>query len=426
MENAHLFNISLLVVSGLVCLILLICVLIAGHLKEKLNRLFIYILFCQIPVIIVGIVIYYANGGEEPYTFALLTAMSFLSFAFGILLGWIFTWYFYSFLKSKTELSNKTVFVYRIAFLSCCVNMLFTVVSLFNGMYFYINESNRFVLGDWHLLSQILGFFIIFINGGIIAVYRKVFSRRELAFLLSYFIMPLLAMIILNVMSSLRASFDVATTMTILVFYIGIQSDIQNKFKQNEIDSRIAIMLSQIQPHFLHNALTAIAQLCDDDPKMAKKATIDFSVYLRGNMDSLADRRFISIKKELSHVRGYLDLVSAIYGGTLSVVYDIKPCDFMLPPLTIQPIVENAVKHGVSKRDEGGSVTISVCDTDAEYIITVIDDGIGYDTSAPLNDNRAHIGIDNVKRRLAEQCGGTLDIKSERGKGTTALIKVPK
>ena len=196
--------------------------------------------------------------------------------------------------------------------------------------------------------------------------------------------------------------------------------------KESELaENKIAMMLSQIQPHFLFNVLTAIAALCKEDPDKAQKATMNFSMYLRSNMESL-DKKLISFEKELNHVKGYLELEKAIYEELLNVDYNIEDVSFLLPPLTIQPIVENAIKHGIGKKEDGGTITISVIDTNFEYFISVTDDGAGFDTQTPYEDDRKHTGLENVKRRLKEQCSGTLEIISQIGKGTTALIKIPK
>jgi len=98
----------------------------------------------------------------------------------------------------------------------------------------------------------------------------------------------------------------------------------------------------------------------------------------------------------------------------------------MLPPITLQPIVENAVKHGVGQKEGGGTIAVSVCQTDEDYLITVSDNGVGFDSNTPRQADREHIGIDNVRSRLDEQCGGMLEISSIPGKGTTATIKIPK
>ncbi|MEG1516431.1 MAG: ATP-binding protein, partial [Clostridia bacterium] len=110
----------------------------------------------------------------------------------------------------------------------------------------------------------------------------------------------------------------------------------------------------------------------------------------------------------------------------LRVVYDIERADFCVPALTMQPLVENAVKHGVVKRPKGGTVTISTREWADFYEITIADNGVGFDINEPQVDPDTHIGIQNVRDRLWSMCGGTLSIKSEVGKGTEASIKIPK
>ena len=92
----------------------------------------------------------------------------------------------------------------------------------------------------------------------------------------------------------------------------------------------------------------------------------------------------------------------------------------------MQPIVENAVKHGTSKKRGGGKVTISTCEDKDNYIITVSDTGCGFDPTVPKNDGKRHVGIENVRQRLANMCAGTLNIESTVGIGTVATIRIPK
>ncbi|MBO5868744.1 MAG: hypothetical protein J6Q54_07550, partial [Oscillospiraceae bacterium] len=109
----------------------------------------------------------------------------------------------------------------------------------------------------------------------------------------------------------------------------------------------------------------------------------------------------------------------------MTVNYDIRAKGFLLPALTVQPMVENAIKHGLMGREEGGTVTVTSYETDSHYCVCVADDGVGFDVDA-AQDPRKHIGIRNVRERLQVMCGGSLTIESEPGKGTTALIQIPK
>ena len=191
-------------------------------------------------------------------------------------------------------------------------------------------------------------------------------------------------------------------------------------------DSRINIMLSQIQPHFLFNALTSISVLCEKNPMKAQTALNDFADYLRGNLDSLRRTAPVPFSKELKHIKIYLSLEQMRFESELNVVYDIEADSFLLPALTVQPLVENAVKYGVGKKPGGGTVTISTREEATCFSITVADDGVGYDPQETQYDGRTHIGIDNVRARLAAMVGGTLTIQSEKGRGTSATIQLPK
>lgn len=191
-------------------------------------------------------------------------------------------------------------------------------------------------------------------------------------------------------------------------------------------ESQISIMLSQIQPHFLYNTLNSIYQLCETNPMRARSMVNFFAEYLRNNLSSLEETGLISFETELAHIKTYLEIEKIRFEDTLDIEYDIKCVDFSLPVLTVQPIVENAVKHGTSKKRGGGTVTISTDEDNESYIIKVADTGCGFDPAKPKNDGKRHVGIENVRQRLFNMCEGTLTIESEVGVGTLVTIKIPK
>ncbi len=195
--------------------------------------------------------------------------------------------------------------------------------------------------------------------------------------------------------------------------------------EQELMDARVSVMLSQIQPHFLYNSLTAIAEACEDSPK-AQGAILDFSAYLRNNLESVKSQKLIPFAKELAHIETYLKLEKLRFENQLNLVYDIAAKAFLLPALTVQPLVENAVKHGVGKKKGGGTVTIATAQTDAAFVITISDDGVGFDVNEQEADGGNHTGIKNISQRLEAQCGGTLAITSAKGVGTTATITIAK
>ena len=191
-------------------------------------------------------------------------------------------------------------------------------------------------------------------------------------------------------------------------------------------ESQISIMLSQIQPHFLYNTLNSIYQLCETNPMRARAMVNYFAEYLRNNLSALDEQGLVSFETELSHVKTYLEIEKIRFEDTLEVEFDIKCDKFSLPVLTVQPIVENAVKHGTSKKRGGGKVVISAYEDDNDYIIIVSDTGAGFDTSVSKNDGKSHVGIENVRQRLSNMCSGSLATESEVGAGTVVTIRIPK
>lgn len=201
---------------------------------------------------------------------------------------------------------------------------------------------------------------------------------------------------------------------------------ILQRMEQELTEARVSVMLSQIKPHFLYNALGTIRALCTKDGELARSAIDSFSRYLKGNMESLEEHHCISFQRELSHVESYLYIEKLRFADKLNIRYELKSTDFLCPPLSLQPIVENAVKHGVREKKEGGTITIATYETQDYYVIEVRDDGPGFVIGEMQKDGKSHIGIQNTRKRLASMCQGTLHIVSIEGEGTIATIQIPK
>lgn len=198
------------------------------------------------------------------------------------------------------------------------------------------------------------------------------------------------------------------------------------KLEKELEESRIAIMRSQMQPHFIHNILNVIYYLCGKDPAAAQGAISKFSDHLRNNLEAISQTELITFREELDHIHTYLELEQIRFGEELSIVYDIEEDSFLLPVLSIQPLVENAVKHGVAKKRGGGVVTISSRQTENAYLITVSDTGAGFDVERYMDDGKVHVGLINIRQRLASRMNATVDIDSAPGRGTTVTVTIPR
>lgn len=189
-------------------------------------------------------------------------------------------------------------------------------------------------------------------------------------------------------------------------------------------ENRIAAMVSQIKPHFIYNTLGSIEQLCEVDPEAAARLVHDFARYLRGNFSELDNHAPIRMSQEMEHVRCYVRIEQTRFPD-ITVDFDLQSEDFLLPALSVQPLVENAIKHGLMKLSKGGSITISTFETDTHYCVRIRDTGMGFDTAGVWEDTR-HVGLRNIRGRLEAMCGGTLTVESTPGIGTIATIRIPK
>ena len=189
-------------------------------------------------------------------------------------------------------------------------------------------------------------------------------------------------------------------------------------------ESRVSTMMSQIRPHFIYNTLGSIEQLCSIDPPKAGELVHNFAKYLRGNFGELDNPRPILMSQEMEHVRHYISIENVRFPD-MTFSFEMNSVDFYIPALTIQPIVENAIKHGLMKLPKGGKIRVVSYETDTHYCVSVEDDGLGFDTQEVLED-RKHVGIRNIRGRLQAMVNGELEITSTVGVGTKVLITIPK
>ena len=189
-------------------------------------------------------------------------------------------------------------------------------------------------------------------------------------------------------------------------------------------ESRVSTMMSQIRPHFIYNTLGSIEQLCEIDPPKAGELVHNFAKYLRGNFGELDNPKPILMSQEMEHVHHYISIENVRFPD-MTFTFEMNSNDFHIPALTIQPIVENAIKHGLMKLQSGGTIKVISYETEDSYCVSVEDNGVGFDTSVLL-DERRHVGIRNIRGRLEAMVNGVLEIESEIGKGTKVLITIPK
>ncbi|QJD87020.1 response regulator [Cohnella herbarum] len=199
---------------------------------------------------------------------------------------------------------------------------------------------------------------------------------------------------------------------------------------RDQLHMEMALIQAQIKPHFLYNTLNTIASLSEIDPERTRELLNDFGSYLRNSFDLRNLDKLVTFEKEWTLVRSYLQIEQARFGNRIRVKVALPDrLQFMLPPLTIQPIVENALRHGILPRFEGGELRIEVEEETGGYRVIVRDDGVGFKPekieSVLSGAYRSGIGLFNVHRRLINAHGTGLNISSETGAGTEVSFRIP-
>lgn len=294
-----------------------------------------------------------------------------------------------------------------------------------------INQmTSRSKTNPWQLADHPWLFFFFLavpmvVNVGIIFYFRRMLTNRKaMAFLL--YELLVLASIALDLWIQETTLAYAVAAFSLLHLYISVQLEYEKQQTEILLQQRISIMLSQIRPHFLYNVLTGIRALCRLDSHKAEEALVDFTRYLRTNLSSLENEELVPFSQELEYTKHYIRLEQMRYGDDLRVTFHTPVTQFFLPALTLEPMVENAVRHGVMQRERGGTITVCTAEEPASYLITVTDDGVGFDTARLNETDQLHVGVNNVRKRLAAMCGGTLWVESVLGQGTTVVLSIPK
>lgn len=189
---------------------------------------------------------------------------------------------------------------------------------------------------------------------------------------------------------------------------------------------QMRLMVSQMKPHFVANSMNAIKVLIKKDPKKAADMVTNFSNYLRANIDGIEMKELIPFGEELEHIRAYLSIQQMRFAERLEVVYDIRVKDFFLPPLSVEPLVENAVHHGISPKEEGGTVTVRSWSENGMYRISVEDNGVGFDVrDLGKRDSDDSVGLAYVSYSVGRIEGAKYEIQSKPGYGTKVLLSLP-
>ena len=297
------------------------------------------------------------------------------------------------------------------------VYFVLLAVTQFTTFIYSIDSSNVYHRGTWYPLLLVPPVLLMGMN--LAALYRRKsrLSPNQMKALRTALTFPIISILLQMVLFGLR--FVVLGTMTsaMIMFIYILKEQVEESARQ-----QINIKVLQMRPHFIYNIMTSIYYLCGLDPKKAQSVIEDFTVYLRKNFSAVVKHGLIPFDEELEHTKAYLAIEKARYEKLLFVEYDTPYTSFRLPPLTLQPIVENAVKHGVDAELSPLHIMIRTTQTENGHKVIVEDTGPGF--SEQDYGDGAHIGISNIKERLRIMCGGILEIEAREDSGTVVTLSV--
>lgn len=408
--------------SGIgLCTLGLLYVILNSRIDRRTARTFILFFSCLILFVASNAAGQLMRARPGPAWRTALYVSNFLEFSFSILLAGIMTLYLLSIVDPDRE---KKAVRTAVAIL-LCAHFALLILSQFTGLFYTIDPSNVYHRSRWYPLSYLMGALLLLLDMALLLRDRDRLNRKERIAFWIYFAVPFAAMVLqLFVYGIYFVLFSgILAALALFVFILDGQTERYLRQERQLADMRVNILLSQIRPHFIYNTLTSIYVLCRDDPPRAMEVIQDFSAYLQSNFDAIAATDLIIFADELRHAQAYLAVETLRYGNKLTVEYDTKHTAFRLPALTLQPLVENAVKYGVGRGHAPEHIAIRTRAEADCAVLTVEDNGPGFDPA--VQTDGVHVGIRNVRERLAMMCGGTLDIQSSPVYGTVVTVTVP-
>lgn len=334
---------------------------------------------------------------------------------------------FYLYMSTYTKIDNKAKRVMNIVNIALfSLFVISDIVNIFTHMYFFsdagVYQRTPFmIIAQGYQLIMLVAIFVL-------ALFNKTLNLREKIAFSLYCLLPLVAVIVQVILQGYAIAYlTLLLAIEFLFLFLTMEKNIRIKEDEEKLkEANIRIMVSQIQPHFVYNTLSSISTLIPINQRQAQKALDDFAEYLRVNFATLTSTKLVSFADELKHIQTYVNLEKLRFGDRLNVIYDIEATNFSVPPLSVQPLVENAIKHGILKKEEGGNLLLKTSEIDDAFVIEVKDDGVGFDMDKVDFTNNKHIGLNNVKHRITTMCNGDISFVSKTNQGTTVTVKIYK
>lgn len=316
--------------------------------------------------------------------------------------------------------------VSRFALAMCIAGSFLRLLSVsdaeFNGMDEALLHKSAFTL-----LGNIAGFAMIGMTFVILYVYTQILSVRQTVILCFMPVFIGLATLLEPYLNGIELHYP-CIIIEILIVFTQHHLEVSMRLDKEELaqaQTRIHLTTGRMKPHYIYNVLTSIYYLCDSDPETAQSAIGTFAEYLRSTLEVIENDNLVSFSWELKAIKNYLELEKLRFGDRLNVEYDIEVDDFNVPPLSLQALIENAVKHGIAAKAEGGNVKLRTRRLSGGGVqVGIKDNGVGFDIDGIDSSDKTFEGIRSVRERLRVDLGAEMAITSTPGNGTNIIINI--
>lgn len=310
--------------------------------------------------------------------------------------------------------------------LVACLHITLTLLSPFTGWYFDIMQDGSYMRGNLYIMTIVLPFIMVMLCIARIIYHRVPMSERII--LLTYLLPPMIAAIVqarVPGMTMLSVATFLFVALLYTNYYVRKEAEIVS-LERDLTKSDLKTLQMQINPHFLFNTLHSVAGLCDTEPNTAQEMIYRLADYMRDNFTDIEKPSMVSFREELTQLDHYMSIETMRFPN-IAIEKEIEASDFLIPASSLQPLVENAIKHGISKRKKTtGTIRITSNEKEDAWVVRVSDDGAGFDDKHMAGSEDGHFGLENVQKRLEILCNGKLEINSTPGGGTTVQISIPK
>jgi|GEM_PF-1594137 len=402
-------------------------VMIASFRKDTLQKRSQQLFFAKILATGVGAAFYALSYIHNPVPRDALNIIG-LSFAYiGIyVVYFLYVMYVKTVIEELDKNDRVPLYVTYLALILCVTGSLFRIISIFDHDFISLGEAaNRSAVTNQ--LGVLCGMMLMLMTFIILVKHSKTIGSRHTIVLCFMPVLMTLATVFEQFSHGIKLLYP-ALIIEFLIVYTQHHLDIETRIQKDEISetkARLDMATGRMKPHYLYNVLTTIYYLCETDVEKAQYAIGVFSEYLRSTLEAMDKQELVDFSWELDEIKNYLALERLRFGDKLDVDFDIEYEDFKVPPLSIQALVENAVKHGLGQKEEGGKLRIvSRRLSDGGAQIRIRDDGVGFDVEELANQDIALGGIVSIRERLRIEIGAEMTVTSTPGKGTTVMVTI--